>query len=150
MKVNPNETNEPNTQGIRVFVYGTLKSGHSNWSHYLDNDRCTHLGRCTVTGPYTMYSLGFFPAVAEVEGAEDSEIVGEVFLVDQDVLDSLDILEGHPDWYKRKQVDTPWKKAWMYVMPIGETGIDNDDAIIESGCWNQSPEEKEWMDERTG
>lgn len=137
-----------NTNGIRVVVYGTLKEGNGNWRHLLDNDRCTLLGRCVVTGPYTMYSLGFFPAVVEVDGAEDGEILGEVFLVDEDTLDSLDILEGHPNWYERKQVDTPWKKAWMYVMPLSETY--GDDSIIESGCWNMNADESEWLDARTG
>jgi len=140
---------DENTSGIRVMVYGTLKEGHGNWSHYLDNDRCKRLGRCVVTGPYAMYSMGFFPAVVEVDGADDAEIVGEVFLVDEDTLDSLDILEGHPSWYVRRQVDTPWKKAWMYVMPMTEV-YSGDDALIESGCWNMSADEAEWIDERTG
>lgn len=136
--------NEQNSSGIRVFVYGTLKEGHGNWSYLLDNDRCTKLGRCVVTGPYSMYSMGFFPAVVEVDGAEDAEMVGEVFVVDEDTLDALDCLEGHPNWYERKQVDTPWKKAWMYVMPMKETY--GDDSIIESGCWSMSPEEAEWLE----
>lgn len=141
-------SNDKTTAGIRVFVYGTLKEGHGNHGCYFEgNDGATLLGRCTITGPYVMRSLGFFPCVSQVDGAVDAEILGEVYQVDGDTLDALDMLEGHPSWYVRHQIDTPWKKAWCYFMPEAELHS-SDDAIVASGCWNMSADEAEWLDER--
>ena len=136
------------TAGIRVFVYGTLKEGNGNHSHFFDgNDGANLLGRCTISGPYVMRSLGFFPCVTEVDGGDDAEIIGEVYQVDSNTLDALDMLEGHPSWYSRHKVETELGKAWCYFMPESEC-YTGDEAIIESGCWNMSADEAEWIDER--
>ena len=146
MKVKENEeSTEINAEGIRVFVYGTLKSGKGNWRHYLDNDRTVSLGRCKITGPFAMYDLGFFPCVIEDSSLPEAEIYGEVFLVDSDTLDSLDLLEGHPDWYCRRKIPTPWKNAWIYTMPLKGNGALEEEHYITSGCWNPSEEEAEWI-----
>lgn len=130
----------------RVFVYGTLKAGHGNHGYYLaDNDGADYLGRCYIRGDYRMYSNGAFPMV--VEGSDpkaDLPIVGEVYSVDETTLHGLDALEGHPDWYCRKKVETPWKKAWIYIMP-DTMGSFTKDSLVESGCFNMTAEEAEWL-----
>jgi gamma-glutamylcyclotransferase (GGCT)/AIG2-like uncharacterized protein YtfP len=73
----------------------------------------------------------------------NAHIVGEVYEVDEDTLDALDALEGHPDWYCREKVETPWKKAWVYLMP--EDGRYPSEAEVPSGCFDMSPEEAEWI-----
>lgn len=47
----------------------------------------------------------------------------ELYLVDKKILRRLDILEGHPEWYRRREVsvtideiDTPIT-AWIYFGP---------------------------------
>ena len=135
---------EKDTTGIRVFVYGTLKEGHGNHGYYLrGNPAVEYLGRCTITGPYLMHDTGFFPMVYEVSGVVDQPIVGEVYRIDHDTLDALDMLEGHPNWYRRHQVDTPFKKAWCYFM---QDDIDIDEIeAVENGCWHPTEDELTWL-----
>lgn len=133
--------------GIRVFVYGTLKRGHGNHSWFLDREDVDFLGRAVVTGPYRMCDLGYFPAVVRDDSGDtpdNSTIVGEVYRVPPEILDALDVLEGHPEWYHREQVQTPWKRAWLYFMPGLET---KDAAICEDGIWSETPEEREFFEE---
>jgi len=129
------------SKGIRVFVYGTLKSGHGNHGAYLANNPGAELlGRCYIDGPFGIADLGYFPCVVKTNDGLDRKVVGECYRVDSDTLDALDCLEGHPDWYKREQVATPWKQAWCYFMPEREGTTD----LIEPGIWNPSADEIEW------
>lgn len=134
-----------NSNRTRVFVYGTLKSGHGNHSHYLkDNDGAKYLGRCYVSGDYRMYSNGAFPIVTTGDDRNRvAHIVGEVYEVDEETLLALDCLEGHPSWYKRIKVDTPFKKAWMYTMPYSDRW--ERATFIESGCFAMTTEEAEFI-----
>jgi gamma-glutamylaminecyclotransferase len=50
-----------------------------------------------------------------------SQIQGELYQIDDITLDLLDDIEGHPDWYRREQVEIclddgshSIKKAWIY------------------------------------
>lgn len=82
-----------------VFVYGTLKRGKANNVLMLGSE---YLGLGVTRNKYAMYEAGI-PYVSESQ--EHTNIVGEVYKVDKHTLKSLDNLEGHPIWYKRKQVD---------------------------------------------
>lgn len=135
-------TKKKDSKGIRVFVYGTLKQGHGNHRAYLEGNSGAHfLGRCYIDGAYGIADLGYFPCVVKTKDGVDRKVVGEVYVVDSNTLDSLDCLEGHPDWYRREQVDTPWKKAWCYFMPDREGTSD----LIEPGIWNPTKDEIDWL-----
>lgn len=82
----------------KIFVYGTLLSGFGNHKRLLE-DKSTYLGTAKIRGK--MFSMGGFPGVAEGEEC----INGEVYEVNDEVLKSLDILEGHPNVYKRTVVE---------------------------------------------
>ena len=104
---------------IRVFVYGTLKNGFRN-HHFLSGSRFLGAGR--TTKKYAMHSEGGIPFVVENEPV--SNIYGELYSVNSAVLDNLDRLEGHPNWYQRKEVDIfldggacSTVRAWMYFIP---------------------------------
>ena len=131
---------------IRVMVYGSLKQGFGNHDWFLaGNAEVKFLGRCYTLGDYDMYDNGAFPIVTHgPDERRQVPIVGEVYEIDPNTLDALDCLEGHPDWYHRVKVDTPWKKAWMYVMPASDRFPE--DARVSSGCWRMTKEEKEWID----
>jgi gamma-glutamylcyclotransferase (GGCT)/AIG2-like uncharacterized protein YtfP len=120
------------TQGIRVAVYGSLRDGLSN--HVcLSEYGAEKLGTHVIDGTdYRMVSLGGFPAVIPADAVTATPITIEVYRVTDQCLMVLDSLEGHPDWYKREKVETPWKKAWMYVMP---EDMYDDHAPVESGDW---------------
>lgn len=70
----------------KVFVYGTLLSGLS---------RSDILNACTLEGGATiqaaMYDLGSYPGI--IPG--DNVIHGEVYTVDDDTLQYLDMIEGY-------------------------------------------------------
>ena len=100
-----------------VFVYGTLQTGQYN-NYLLRTSQCLDEGEAEGL---TLYSMGGFPAA--VRSAEnDHTVVGELWQVDDDVLDILDQLEGHPNWYERQlwnvRVETgDLLEAWVYLMP---------------------------------
>jgi len=104
--------------GIRVFVYGSLKRGHgNNW--LLDHGGAEFLGLCLLSGKHKLVDLGYYPGLVpdHSPNAPEQTVLGEVWRVDKDTLDALDQLEGHPDYYARCKVQTPWKGAWAYYLP---------------------------------
>lgn len=118
-------------EGIRVFVYGTLKTGHGNHRALRD---ATLLGTHTLDSGFKMFHLGGFPGVVRATGGTPGyPIHGEVYLVDESTLQSLDWIEGHPNFYEReKVVSTPWKRAWIYLLREDDV---TDCPEIESGRW---------------
>lgn len=104
------------TQGIRVFVYGTLKEGRPNNDALRGADL---LGRHILRGKYRMVNLGYYPGMVFLPSTEpDNQILGEVYRVSRDTLQVLDYIEGHPNYYARHKVTTPWKGAWCYFLPM--------------------------------
>lgn len=93
----------------RVFVYGTLRRGQPN--HPLLRGATFLGGHCTEAA-FTMVDLGTYPGV--VEGGTTS-ITGEVYRVDRATLGRLDRLEAYPLVYTRKQIETPFGAAWIYL-----------------------------------
>lgn len=101
----------------KVFVYGTLKKGRGNdrllnGAKFLGNAR-------TTSGAYTMYQGGYPMVLAD--GL--FHISGELYEVDNPkILESLDRLEGHPDFFHRHSVSVSDvhgqdHDAFMYVVP---------------------------------
>jgi gamma-glutamylcyclotransferase (GGCT)/AIG2-like uncharacterized protein YtfP len=92
-----------------------------------------------------MLDLGPFPAVVEHQDDDIGvgKIYGEVYLVDEDTLYTLDCIEGHPSFYRRRKVDTPFKKAWTYFLPESYLH-DQDNTIVESGLWRPTEDEEEF------
>lgn len=129
------------SEGIRVFVYGTLKHGHGN--HRL-LEKATFLGRCYITGTYRLLDLGWYPGLVLDQNTPKSNIFGEVYRITQETLDDLDILEGNGSYYTRTQVQTPWKKAWCYFLP-GAYNDRNDLKYLEKGVWKPSDDENLFM-----
>lgn len=125
----------------RVFVYGSLKRGHSN---HLLLEEYNFLGRAYIEGPWRMMGLGFFPGVTEGHD-EDSRIYGEVYVVDEEGLASLDVLEGHPHFYERKKVRTnesEFGNVWCYFLKSEH----DDTREVHGGLWYPDAEEQEYWD----
>tara|TARA_R100000353_G_scaffold174044_1_gene141255 strand:+ start:190 stop:621 length:432 start_codon:yes stop_codon:yes gene_type:complete len=101
-----------------VFVYGTLREGFNN--HYLlTTSKWIDYG--ITDKKYYMSELGI-PFV--VEKPDLTKIKGELYEVSDDTLEILDLLEGHPNFYKRKKVNIKSNfsgkivKAWLYFYPV--------------------------------
>lgn len=112
---------------LMFFVYGTLKAGHGN--HGLLADATPH-GNGTVYG-MQLYTGPGFPYAYTGEG----KVVGEIYSADATTARRLDLLEGYPHHYDRKEVDVELEtgevvKAWMYYVhtkPRGE--------LLTEGVW---------------
>ena len=99
----------------RVFVYGTLKSGGDIRGLNQFGDGASIVGKAKTQYPdYEMSDLGAFPGVF-LNGK--FHIQGEVWEVNDDILDQLDAIEGYPDFYNKQIVHTTQGKAWMYFLP---------------------------------
>jgi gamma-glutamylaminecyclotransferase len=109
-----------------VFVYGTLRQAHSN--HQLLGDAYCY-GTGSTRDKYAMYITSGYPYVISTEARYP--IVGELYAVDDETLDKLDKMEGHPHYYIRREIivdiETVEYRAWMYfrhpqgtLMPSGD------------------------------
>lgn len=99
-----------------LMVYGTLMNNFHN-NGLLKEQK--YLGKCETKEKYTMYVNGIpyvFP------DKETSTIKGELWEVSgEDYIQDLDSLEGHPDWYERKEIEVDFNgksiTVWLYFMP---------------------------------
>lgn len=91
-----------------VFVYGTLKTGETNHRIMTNpgNGRSTFIGqaRTLKKWPLVLVSKYEIPCLLPREGL-GHEVCGEVYQVDDRMLEALDRLESHPDYYVRSQED---------------------------------------------
>ena len=94
-----------------VFTYGTLMKGER--SHYYLND-VDYVCDATING-FRMFDLKSYPGIEHGDGI----VVGELYLVDDKTLASIDRLEGEGYLYIRKQVTVKTinkeYEAYVYV-----------------------------------
>ena len=123
--------------GIRVFVYGTLKQGNGNHGALQGAE---FLGRCYLEGDYTLLNLGWYPGLVRTRSEQSNgRVFGEVYKVTEEHLHTMDMIEGHPNFYERIKVKTPWKNTWVYVLP--DEYLEHHE-VCEDGLWEPSEEER--------
>lgn len=71
---------------MKVFVYGTLLKGMEREAMLADSE---FLGSATITA--NLFDLGWYPGVTE----GNSTVFGELYRIDQETLDYLDMIEGY-------------------------------------------------------
>lgn len=120
---------ERNFNPFLCAVYGTLKRGFNNNRVLADSE---FIGECYSENKFTMYSINdWFPGVIE-DG--EASIKLEVFkVVDSEIANNLDRLEGYPDMYCKTTINTVFGKATMYVYNNNVTGR----KVIKSGNWRK-------------
>jgi len=107
---------KPNVLGFSLMaVYGTLKYRYSNYYSYLAHSE--YVGRGETVNKYPLIIEGL-PYLLSKEG-KGHNVEVDVFLVDKETLADVDMLEGHPNWYKRKEIDIQLYtgdivKSWIY------------------------------------
>lgn len=105
---------EPKTQ--LVAVYGTLKHGHGN-HRFLTRCKLKAVERSAGWTMYPVYEgpngepLGYPICIPD---RFDKSIVIEIYEVDGNVMEALDVLEGYPRFYKRELIVTTVGEAWIY------------------------------------
>lgn len=142
-KTTKNQTKNGVGDDLRVMVYGTLKGGHPNHGAITGAE---FLGRHCLEG-YQMVDLGWYPGV--IKGGENTKIFGEVYKITKEMLSIMDSIEGHPNYYERKEVDIEEHggKTWIYLLP-SEYLEENDP--VEGGCWRPSQEEVVYAKQQCG
>ena len=120
---------------MKLAVYGTLKRGHGNWGHYLNNEHVKFLGTALTEPKFKMFNGGF--PIVEENGETSIHI--EVFEVNnENVIKHINNLEGYygennpKNWYHTIEIDTPYGKANMFVM---ESHKHNRTEILKNGKW---------------
>lgn len=110
----------------RVFVYGTLKKGQPN--HHLisggiESGDCRVEGVGVTEAKYplivtTRYNVPFLLDAPNARNAVNVE--GEVYSVNDKMMEILDDLEAHPTFYTRSQIPIIFQdkseKMWCYLM----------------------------------
>mmetsp|Transcript_31354 Transcript_31354/g.47401 ORF Transcript_31354/g.47401 Transcript_31354/m.47401 type:complete len:159 (-) Transcript_31354:800-1276(-) len=92
------------TKMTKLFVYGTLRKGFSNYQRVMQD--CVHhyLGIARTLEPIRLFCDSYYIPYA-VCGKGGVPIVGELFSVDEELLEKLDELEGVASGrYSRVQV----------------------------------------------
>ena len=114
---------------MKVFVYGSLMKGEFN--HGLLNNESTQFIKHGITQRgFTLYDLGGFPGMVK-EGT--SAVVGEIYKIDPLTLNRLDILEGHPQFYRRSIIELQCgEKVQAYILDYDYV---RECPIINSGSW---------------
>uniref|UniRef100_A0A1E1XDH0 Gamma-glutamylcyclotransferase family protein n=1 Tax=Amblyomma aureolatum TaxID=187763 RepID=A0A1E1XDH0_9ACAR len=118
-----------------VFVYGTLKSGE-NFNHFLarpTDGRASLVGpaRTVKKWPLVLASSHEIPCILHYEGL-GHEVYGEVYKVDDRMLELLDRLESHPDFYVRSLED-------VVVLSRHQSGNSEDQATPHSAKTSSKP-----------
>lgn len=118
------------TKLLPVFVYGTLKKGHSNHPLLADS---TFLGAGAVPGE--LYDLGGIPGYIYKDVA--ATVKGEVYRMPWiGTLYDLDILEGEGYLYERIVVNATLNSGdkvdvWVYQYMNGSMGLKQ----LKNGVW---------------
>ncbi|WP_295393346.1 gamma-glutamylcyclotransferase [uncultured Thiodictyon sp.] len=109
----------------QVFVYGTLLRGEVN-HHLLAGAQ--FLGDHRTAPCFSLVLLGAYPGAVQTGM---TALVGEVFALNTGGLRRLDRLEEYPKLYTRRQLPTPYGRAWVYLYR-GQRG---DRARLPGGDW---------------
>ena len=110
-----------------VAVYGSLKRGLGNYALLRESE---FKGGLKTAPEFTMYDLGAFPGIMP---NGNTSITCEVFEVDEPTFETLDRLEGYPNFYDRMKIDTEWGEAWIYF--LAHDRYRHNDDVIRTGVW---------------
>ncbi|XP_021920267.1 putative gamma-glutamylcyclotransferase CG2811 isoform X2 [Zootermopsis nevadensis] len=109
----------------KVFVYGTLKSGEPNHHWITDTSkgfsRFIGVGKTMKKYPLIIATKYNIPFVLDAPG-QGHNVIGEVYEIDEAMLQHLDILEDHPSFYIREieRIELCTENAevecWIYLL----------------------------------
>jgi gamma-glutamylcyclotransferase (GGCT)/AIG2-like uncharacterized protein YtfP len=113
----------------KLLVYGTLKKGRGNYRRLEEAGIESFLGNAVLHN-HEMFSLGGFPGVRPKKG---SKVIGELYVVRS--LGPTDMLEGHPDFYRRTPVEVVTDEGKVECETYILEGYGSNAPIVESGEW---------------
>jgi len=102
---------------MKVFVYGSLREGGPLHHYYFNKN--LFCGKARTAPGYVLFDItnGAFPAMAK--SADQSQVYGEVYEVDDSLLAQLDRAEGHPHFYCRTEILLENSETvFAYLLPL--------------------------------
>lgn len=84
-----------------LFVYGSIRKGHHN-HHRLGNSE--YLGTYKTVEPFKMFGLRSRAYPYVYPDTTGCPVTGELYAVNEERLERIDCMEGHPDVYCRTPV----------------------------------------------
>lgn len=131
---------------LRVFVYGTLKKGQPNYPHMINGAHGTSQfqGRGLTVEKYPLVIAGKYniPYLLNNPG-KGHRVTGEIYFVDDQMLQFLDEFEGCPNMYQR----TPMRVEvldWENKNSTSE-GASAIKDILECYVYSTTTYQPEWM-----
>jgi gamma-glutamylcyclotransferase (GGCT)/AIG2-like uncharacterized protein YtfP len=122
-----------------VFVYGSLRRGGVGaMSIRFPNSK--FIANAQVNG--SLYDLGAYPGLLLDESK--SLVTGEVYEVDDEILNQLDEFESSSDYLRRQvnvDIGNDITKSWIYV-PEHSSEFNSERTLIKSGDWMEHTETK--------
>ena len=108
---------------IALFVYGTLKRGGRS-NHFLANQE--FLGEAETLPLYRLYDHGDHPCLVE-DREHGVAVRGELWLVDEATLPSLDAYEEVPSWFMRDEIGVARQTTpiWAYLYQGDVSGLED-------------------------
>ena len=114
-----------------LFVYGTLRDAHSNSARFGLSGSC-EVTRNVVLNGFDIFDLGSFPGIKPGNGS----VVGDLFMVPDELWDRLDSYEGVPHLYTRETVSVAGHDNVQVYVYAGEP---HPNSQVTNGDWlNQS------------
>ena len=115
----------------KVFVYGTLRTGDVRSGVLSDMQllgQAKFIKETTTSSRYTLVDLGAFPGL--IEGG-NTEVVGEIWEIDDYTKKYLDLMEGVPLLYQDKPVEIDGEEDVFAYFLVQHRGYPE----IKSGDW---------------
>lgn len=114
---------------VRVFVYGTLKSGDR--ANHMLGPGANLLGTTKIPG--VLISLGSYPGLVHDDVCEAK---GEVWEINAETLARLDMYEGvSRGFYERKEIPGPWGTMFYYELVTDKSPTDLGRLVAKEGLW---------------
>lgn len=99
-----------------LFVYGTLRYQRGNWKYFLNQEPLL-LNALTRDSNFIMRGHRI-PYISRSSIPTDlpAKIEGDLFQINDQTLEEIDHLEGHPRWYNRQliEIQSFEHKVWAY------------------------------------
>lgn len=130
----------------QVFVYGTLKKGQPNYFRMMGstNGKAEYCGKAHTVEKYPLVIAGPYniPFLLNVPGS-GHQVKGEIYSVDNQMLQFLDEFEGCPHMYQRTLVklqveDWESKSSSPEATPAANR-------IVEAFVYNSTTYQHEWL-----
>ncbi|XP_041055419.1 gamma-glutamylaminecyclotransferase-like isoform X2 [Carcharodon carcharias] len=129
-----------------VFVYGTLKKGQPNHHHMMDETKRKGVycgtGRTNQKYPLVIAGKYNIPFLLNLPGT-GHEIDGEIYLVDDQLLQFLDEFEGCPEVYQRRPVEVhvlEWEEKASTLGVKPDVG-----GMLTCFLYNATTYEQDWL-----